>query len=58
MVKEKSSAESRIKNAFRQLEKVVKATTGKVLHLEEEITNIMENSNTTDVKKLFKDTHL
>ena len=57
IMKEKESAESKMKNAVRQLEIVVKAMTRKVLSLEEEITKIKENSEKNDEKEPFKDTH-
>ena len=44
MVKEKSAAENKMEHAVRQLEKVVKAMTCKVLYLEEEVMNIKENN--------------
>ena len=50
VVKEKTSAEIQRETALIELEKVVKAMTRKVLHLDEEIKNIKENCNKTDVK--------
>ena len=55
VVKENVAAESKMENAVRQMEIVVKAMTRKVLYLEEEIGNIKENSNKIERKEPFKD---
>jgi hypothetical protein len=57
LVKEKTSAERKMKNAVKHLEMVVKAMTPKVLYLEREVKNIKENSNKVEGKEPFKDTH-
>ena len=49
-MKEKVAAESKMENAVRQMEIVVKAMTRKVLYLEEEIGNVKENSNKIERK--------
>ena len=71
VIKEKSSAESKMQNAVEKFENVVKAMTRKVLYLEEEVKNMKENSkkveedfknikdnsNKVEGKEPFKDTH-
>ena len=56
VIKEKSLDESKIEHAVRELEKVVKAMSCKVIHLEDEITNIKVNNRIAKVDEPFKDT--
>ena len=56
MVGEKVSEEKKMAVAIIEFEKVVKAMSRKVIHLEEEIINIKDNINKTCVNELFKDT--
>ena len=46
-VEDKSLAESKMEHAVKELEKVVKAMTRKVLYLEEEIVKVKVNSKST-----------
>ena len=54
-MKEKVAAESKMENAVRQVEIVIKAMTRKVLYLEEEFRNIKENGNKIERKEPVKD---
>ena len=45
-----------MEHAVRELEKVVKAMSRKVIHLEDEITNIKVNTRNAKVEEPFKDT--
>ena len=56
IVEEKSLAERKMEHSLRELEKVVKAITCKVLYLEEKIVKVKVNSKTTQMNEPFKDT--
>ena len=58
VLNDKSSGEKKMQNVIKELEKVVKAMTHKVIHLEEQIVKIKEDSKAmtnNDVKESFED---
>ena len=59
MLKDKSSEEKIMLNAIKELEKVVRAMSRKVIFLEEEVKKIKEdskNNKNSNLEDLFKDT--